>query len=160
MKRTMMWTMLAILVVALAGTAGARKIGRKGGGKHELSVAKEVAAANEAVKGAAAAMTFTGVIEKKEAKGGKGGDGAARFSLTAEDGTTVELRAAKAGGKAGGKKGGGKGGKKAGKKGGGASDPAAYVGQKVTVTGQGSESTSKKGKKRVTLTQIESIRPV
>lgn len=158
MKRTMMWSMLALLVVALAGTAEAKK-NRKGGGKHELSVAKEVAAANEAAKGAGSSMTFTGIIEKKEAKGGKGGDGAARFSLTAEDGTTVMLRAAKAGGKKGGKKGGGKGGKKAGKKGATAADPSTYVGQKVTVTGQGTESTSKKGKKRVTLTQIESIRP-
>jgi len=99
--------------------------------------AKEKAAAG--AKAELKEMTVVGTITKEE-KTGKTGKAMTVYTLTDKDGAKVMLHA--------------------GKKADSAANPADFVGQNVTVVGQGEEKTSAKGKKMVLIEKITSIKKV
>ena len=104
------------------------------------TMAKEKAAG--AAAGAKAEMkeiTVAGTITKED-KTDKAGKAMTIFILTDKDGTKVMLHAAKGADAA--------------------TDPAGFVGQNVTVVGQGEEKTSPKGKKMIRIAKITSIKKV
>ena len=103
--------------------------------------AKEKAAAGTAAgaKAELKELTVVGTITKEE-KTAKSGKAMTVYTLTDKDGVKVVLHA--------------------GKKADAASDPAGFVGQNVTVVGQGEEQTSAKGKKTIRIEKITSIKKV
>ena len=104
------------------------------------TLAKEKAAGAAAgAKAELKEITVVGTITKED-KTDKAGKAMTVYTLTDKDGVKVMLHA--------------------GKNADAATDPSGFVGQNVTVVGQGEEKTSAKGKKMIRIAKITSIKKV